>query len=260
MKVVRYFIHAENQETGMVGYLPLWIPRSANFDPSYELNLALHDCLEHRLCDSGKPHEEAMAFGRLLALRVVSGSGDGRADARSLGQEFAGVMANIYQSGNDEDILKEPPKVGRIFDEYVGEEIRILVATCAKSLRSDLDARGELEMPDPVVFTRLAHWLQIGYIDAHRRYGGARGCSDMGDVINRNRRSFTRSDGAMTTEQRRFVQMAGDAEDAGTEAEECLRITVDTDTSEVKLRAIRKGEYGHHPLWLREKIRRWRTA
>ena len=54
MKIVRYFIHAEDQATGMHGFMPLWIPRSAGFNVSGSRSM-LHDALEHALSDTGKP-------------------------------------------------------------------------------------------------------------------------------------------------------------------------------------------------------------
>ena len=51
MNITRYFLKTEDSQ-GHKGFVPLWIPSSANFVVVTPLGL-LHDCLEHGLSDTG---------------------------------------------------------------------------------------------------------------------------------------------------------------------------------------------------------------
>lgn len=245
MKITRYFINAEGERTGDVGLLPLWIPKSANFDPTYGVRGMMHDCIEHRLCDTGKPHEEAMAFGRLLALRVVPGNGD--ANSRSLGTEFAGIIGDSMWTSTWDQILPHPPGVGRLFDWDARAEISALVASCQHALVRDLRDNEDMDRPEPEFYTRLAHWLMIGFIDAHRRYGGYRGCTEVGATF----------DWANSREAENSLRSVT----ANLEEGDCVRVVVDTDTSSATFTPLHMNyDTGDHPLWLRRRVQAWRRS
>jgi len=252
MKIVRYFIHAEKGDTGSVGYMPLWVPRSSNFDPAYGTFGILHDCLEHRLCDTGKVHEEAMAFGRLLALRVVSGVDDMRINGQSLGVEFSGVLRDaLNENDNLDKILPATPRMGKLFDLEAGEDIRAMVKNCRSGLRRGISYEESLEMPNAPFFTRLAHWFMIGYIDAHRRYGGRHGCAQIGSLFNRYPR------GIKEDPVRRILDKMDDPDDADGH---CIRVAIDTEDSSIKVTRVEADENGNHVKSLRQRIWTWKNA
>lgn len=245
MKITRYFIQAQHDETGMDGLLPLWIPKSANFDPTSGVRDMMHDCIEHRLCDTGKPHEEAMAFGRVLALRVLPGNGE--TNSRSLGAEFASVIGDLMWTSDWDEILPRPPGVGRLFDWGARAEISALVGSCQHALERDLRSSENIDRPEPEFFTRLAHWLMIGFIDAHRRYGGHRGCTEVGYTF----------EWANSREAERLLSNAT----AHLEEGDCMRVVVDTDTSDAKFTPLHMNyETGDHPHWLRQRVSTWRRS
>lgn len=252
MKIVRYFIRETSESTGLEGFLPLWIPRSANFDPSRLLGM-MHDALEHRLCDTGKTHEEAMAFGRVLACRPHRG----RSTPHSLGVEFSGVIFDEWDRGASQlaDCLEPAPRVaGSLLDAQQKSEVSDFMKGFHKGLKNSLGQRynsdqinqDDMPMSGTALYTRLARWVTIGLADARRRYGGDYGCDQVGYLFDWARQK---------SEQRKMDSLIEETYDG-----DCLRLTIDTDTTEVKCTPITVAEdYPfEHPEWLRRRISVWR--
>jgi len=99
---------------------------------------------------------------------------------------------------------------------------------------------------------RLAHWFMIGYIDAHRRYGGRQGCAQVGGLFNR----YPRDRKAGDPVQRILSEMYDSDEADG----HCIRVTIDTEDVSVKVAKIEADENGRHAEWLRGRIRFWKNA
>jgi len=244
MKIVRYFIQHVGEETGFNGWLPLWVPKSAGFDPFSDATGMLHDMLEHRLCDTGKFHEELQAFGRVIALRSIPGVGarSSYSYEESLGMEISGVWAR-----GEGDRIEAPPPTAPI--EFVDANLQALCRRCLKSLESDMKEHDRhLEPFDQVVFaSSMLGWLRIGYRDALRRYGQQdHGCWDNG------RQAFAWA----VKNNKRMSQ----------EAEDCIpgsvmRLCWDTESLRMQDTLLEPGgPLERHPTWLRQRIRAWQMG
>jgi hypothetical protein len=259
MKITRHYIYTENEETGMTGFVPLWIPRSGGFDPSGFIGM-IHDALEHRLCDTGKLHEEAMAFGRLMALRgVYSGQ---KMNARALGQEFGGVVhtalsSESYRGGE----LMPNVRIKPMGEERVRSRFAELVSNCRDMLNRELDNDGYddgfKQMPDGEFFGRMFRWLNVGYYDALRRYGGYDGCRQVGDLFLLAERHRQKDE---------FDLLSKEAEDEarmqglGLMSSPVMKMVFDTANTYIKMTLIgSNAERGNHQMWLRKRIARWAT-
>lgn len=251
MKITRYFIQHVGEETGLDGWLPLWIPKSAGFDPFASPVGLVHDMLEHRLCDSGLFHEELMAMGRLIALRSVPGVDQGRSIysyEESLGIEVSGAWAQ-GDGDREEATIVEPPPTAEL-DSHVEGRLHDLIDSCLKTLPGDLEDhcawRGDVALDYEQFGASMLGWLRIGYRDALRRYGQQdHGCWDNGHAAFRWARS----------NEKRMDR----------ELEECcpgsvLRLCWDTVQLQMDDRVLEPNDkYGTHPQWLRHRIWSWRN-
>jgi hypothetical protein len=239
VKIIRYFIREENLNSGEGGFMPLWIPRSAGFDPSGAANL-MHDSLEHRLCDSGKPFEEVLAFGRIIALRYLPGvlrSVDG------IGEELKSLVKHAEAFPGDWDLALPDP--GRVElpegSDDVHEAIKRIVKGMAKSARNDVHY-GDGQAMSNTACTRAARLLRLGYLDGMRRYGGYGGCSSLGWAT-----AAWAERNEWNVEEMSREAASGDV----------LRVTIDTKECGVNLRLIPDGR---RLDWLRPRIHHWYTA
>jgi hypothetical protein len=239
LKIIRYFIREENLNSGMEGFIPLWVPRSAGFDPSGAAGL-IHDALEHRLCDTGKPFEEVLAFGRIIALRYMPGV---LSSLEGVGAELQALVRNAPDFPGDWDLALPDP--GRVElpegSDDVHDAISLLVKGMAKMARND----GNYGCGEPMsrnACTRAARLLRLGFLDGMRRYGGYSGCSSLG---------FATADWA--------ERSAWLVEDMATNANngDVLRLSIDTHYGEVKLKLIDNGQ---RIDWLRPRLQRWYSA
>lgn len=249
MKIVRYFIHAENDMTGVAGFVPLWIPKEAHFDPGFMRGM-VHDMLEHRLCDTGKFYQEAMAFGRLFALRLLPGVIDepyGRrmSRAESLGDELIDAYLQIDEPGSDH--LPDAPRTGRIDDAGFQEELNQFMSQAHETWLQRAESESTYDCHarvDKSALNRIANWLKIGYLDALRRYGGHSACADIGwgafSWANQNESTLNR--------------LNNDCLDRSV-----LRMEYDTDKSAMKYRVYEPSDERHGllPDWLQWRVSNW---
>lgn len=250
MKIVRYFIHNEWEDTGTCGFQPLWVPRSSNFTPSDSPRLLAHDMFEHRLCDTGKIHEEVMAFGRIVALRVNPGVIQRGFESveSSLGAEIGSIWCDTVNDLVNAGCLKAPPETSEVTTYSVECQLRKMAEKALFSVNRDL---GDREFGEQVSLGQeqdVLGWLRIGYMDALRRYGQQdHGCYETGHAVDR----WTKS-----REAREVEQYAEQEENDGN----VLRLSWDT----VQLRMSHRfyepsGDYGRFPRWLRQRIWSWRN-
>lgn len=213
----------------------------------------VHDMLEHRLTDTGKLHEEAMAFGRLTALRLVSGVRDryGETDEGNLGAEFAGIWNRSDEENRCLEMVRAP-KTAPITSYGVEQSLRAIMKKCMKTLHIELEqGYGEDDIPEIPKGSGACFlsWLRIGYRDAIRRYGEQdHGCWDVGNYAFR-----------WAKENSLRIQCLGEGEDIHPDA--VLRLCFDTERMEMKDRLYMPNEtYDQHPAWLRSKIWIWRNT
>ncbi len=245
MKIIRYFIQHQSEESGMDGFVPLWIPKSSNFDPFGAQGMA-HDMLEHRLCDKGAYFEELMAFGRAAALRGIprhTFRSTLYTPSESLGTELAGIWARV-QSDNRAD-LPAAPETGRVSD-HAEDFLRNMVRNFAKSVERECEDNDAEFAIDRTHIRSMLSWLRIGYLDALRRYGEQdHGCYDTGWA------AFHWAD----CNKKRINSI-------GEEALGCvMRLCFDTDRREMRDTLIEPNrKYGIFQGWLESRIRAWRMS
>lgn len=240
MKIVRYFIHEEDEMTGMHGFMPLWIPKSANFNVSGSRGM-IHDSLEHALSDTGKPWQEVVAFGRILALRVETGVMRG-ADQAGLGPELYGLLCNSDDGffGAWGTLLPDPGPV--IAPDDYGATKKMISRVVDGMAKSSANSHGDRPEITTSACVRAARLLTLGYRDAMRRFGGYSGCS---------RLAWNAFDWAEQNE-RKIDDLSLECQNG-----DVLRLTIDTEYAEVRHTVIHQGERFD---WLRHRIRRWRTT
>jgi hypothetical protein len=249
MKIIRYFLCREWHEVGVMGFTPLWIPKSCGFDPS-EARGMMHDMLEHRLSDRGKFHEEVMAFGRIIALRAMPGFGFDRGGYRPdkvLGMELAGIFARGFENSGEPPTIERAPETG-FAENYAENFIEEMVKSFKQSIASELQDRFDESVPLPgaSLYRSLASWLRIGYIDAIRRYGQLdHGCYDVGYA------------GHLWAEEnaKRISRLVEEADGS------VMRLCFDTKSLRIQETLIEPDrEYGRLPTWLRARVHWWHMA
>jgi len=245
MKIVRYFMQHEGEDTGIKGFVPLWIPKSVGFDPMDAMGM-MHDMLEHRLCDRGHYHEELMAFGRIIALRGIPGHlqrGQAMPPGESLGTELAGIWADALE-GRDQDLMPAPgtTPVADYAEKMINNVAKALIDN-AESMAHDRD---QCFVPDAGFKRSARSWLRIGYLDALRRYGQQdHGCYDTGAV------AF----GWAENHKREINNLAEDGVEGMV-----LRLCFDTERMCMSYRDLTpRNDYEDFPEWLRLRIWRWNT-
>lgn len=238
MKIIRYFIREEDQATGERGFMPLWVPRSAGFNASDARGM-MHDSLEHRLCDTGKPFEEVLAFGRIIALRYLPGV----IRMQNTGHELHALVRNAPDFPGDWDLALPDP--GRVELPEGSDDVHTVISAMIKEMATA--ARREEVSTDGPAMTdaacvRMARLLRLGFLDGMRRYGGYGGCSNLGWL----------ADNWAESNSWRVEVMAKECNDG-----DVLRVTIDTQGCGVNLRLISDGR---RLDWLRPRIHNWYTA
>lgn len=240
MRITRYFILAEDESSGEIGFTPLWVPQSSNFTASDNPRLLMHDMLEHRGCDTGKIHEEIMAFARMrLVRRYLERADFGHPDV-SQGRELAAA----WIEDTDMAWIKMPPDTGEVGWEHEAALERISDAFCdyVSSNKDEAEHSPHKDLED--LKSRVLGWLRIGHLDAIRRYRGEHGCGDLGVQV------FSWAE----SNARRFSRMAAE-EEQGT----VLALSYDTERYMMTDRLYRANpETGRLPEWAGRRVARWR--
>lgn len=250
MKIARYFLQHVDDETGMDGFVPLWIPRAAGFDPGTSFGL-VHDMLEHRLSDQGRFHEELQALGRMTALRGIPGVEMQRSyrpfEAR-LAMEVGTIWHDLFEAGHGHHEVAPPPPTA--LDGQAERAIQIIANDCFEHIPQG--AKDECDEAAPCWAAKLRKavtgWMRIGYLDALRRYGSQdQGCWEVGHEA--------------------FYWMECNAKRIAQMSEECipgsvLRLQFDTEELVMTDRLYEPNpDHGMHMQdWLRHRVRHWRTA
>lgn len=249
MKIVRYFCNAQSEESGIEGFLPMWVPGSSNFDPGSP-TLMVHDMLEHRACDQGHFHEELMAFGRVIALRVLPHVGDryGPPSAEGLGIEIGGVWADEVESTGIR--IAHAPKTTPLSEDNAEVAVQQIAERAMKAGVSEMQARNpDSEFrPSARLHAAMVGWMRVGYLDALRRYGEQdRGCYDVGHA------AFSWAHDRSTI--RKFENH--ESPDGGTVV---ARLEFDTRELRMRHRFYVQQDDRPFPEWLRNKLWAWRHS
>ena len=251
MKIVRYFIASQSEDTGMNGFLPLWIPGASTFDPSGSTGM-VHDMLEHRLCDQGHFHEELMAFGRVIALRVATyftGSSGRGPTGEGMGAEIGGVWADITESGDTFWIPHAPKTKPITGHDRVEQTIQDIAAQAMETAAREVHNRNGYGSGRPTarLHSAMVGWMRVGYLDAVRRYGGTdHGCYDVGHSAFgwANQSKTVNTIDALYDEHAETNSMV-------------LRLCYDTKRHRMAMTEIEVSDTGW-PQWLAIRIARWR--
>ena len=230
MKIVRYFIQGEWEDMGLLGFQALWVPKSSTFNPTNATGM-VHDMLEHRLCDRGHLHEEAMALGRVIALRIESGVF--LSSAYALSQPESGLGAEfgrVWQEDNG--YMEQAPEVNYL-DTWAEASVARLALAARREIQSD---GGQVTLEE---LHNFEHWMRLGYRDAHRRY---KRVDDTG---------ITAFDWAKRNTDR-IENLAEDCPGS------VLRLCWDTERFTMTDTLIEPKD-GSFPEWLRHRIWHWNT-
>lgn len=249
MKIVRHFLRHTSDDSGTSGFVPLWIPKAVNFDPMDARGM-VHDMLEHRLMDRGYFHEEAMAFGRLAAVRGVMSIGltsyNYRSVEAALGVELGGVWARAW--GENRQTLPAAPAttaIGDHSDDFIETMVKSLVETVEEECNNEKNEGEEGFRVTQDFRDSVKSWIRIGYRDALRRYGQQdHGCYDVGRAAH-----------CWVEENKKFISnLADDDQDC------VVRLSFDTVQMRMKKTVIEpRSVTGDFPHWVRNKIRQWKT-
>ena len=220
MIVTRYFIYGISTEMYEYGFIPLWIPKSADFNGA-ELHTLLHDALEHKLTDTGTLEQELSAYGRVIALRC---------NPDSLSMRLAEDIVGMLEL---EDVtILEPIEPVYISDKYAAYKAAIKLL--AQEVTETYASMNEEELSDS--FTdRLEAWITYGFVDAVRRYGGIDNCTMLGKTV-------------FHCSEDEFKRIKSNAI-----LNDILKLTICTDTGNVKLKHIQNT----NKKWARNRIYKW---
>jgi len=173
VKIARYFIQSEWEDTGDIGFQPLWVPKSSTYNPSGATGM-VHDMLEHQFCDRGLLHEEAMALGRVIYLRIENGLANRFAPSlEGLAVEFARAVAEAEETVKPMSFV-EPMRSSEI---HINRLVEL--------------AQEDSDYPmHPTCAEYFRQWLRLGYRDACRRYPNATAFSEAFAWAEKNERMF----------------------------------------------------------------------
>ena len=245
MEITRYFIAQEDEDLGGRGWLPMWIPKAADFN-TFGIVGCMHDILEHRLCDQGHFHEEVMAFGRMAVLRGLNDVHSGRGSLYSVPQSNGMELSGIFLRA-DMPYLPQAPHTTQA-DEYFERHLEELMIHYAES--GEIEHRSNSESGDEDPFDQahlesVKNWLRIGYRDGLRRYGQP----------DHKAMDIANTAWGWAERNKHLDILAEEVNEA------VLRVTVDTKACRVRHTCFEPDrEYGMHPEWLRSRIWDWRNA
>lgn len=235
MLMTRRFVWAEHEDTGISGWSALFIPKSADFTPNSGRGL-MHDMLEHSMSDKGTFAEEVMAYGRLIALRVLPGVFSPSA------RRGYGLGSELYGAWVDADMpTVEAPPVGKLNDPDAMGEIRRVVREFSSMGLTEQDACLHSKQAERDALYRL---LLIGYRSAVWYYEGL-GKGNLSSI------GWAADECA-----RKLGRVVGEDGDR-------LDITLDTRNADFTWRVRttdetvrgRDRELGYYPGWLRKWLR-----
>lgn len=231
MNITRYFLKAEDS-MGHKGFVPLWIPGSANFDVVTPLGL-LHDCLEHGLSDTGTIQDEIIAFGRIVAMRGISNL----VSITALGEEIAEFLKRKYDQTRSWPAVFDFPtttvKLPKGHDTAV-----MLINRILDKVDEELENASYAAFA-PIYEEQIRSMLCYGYRDAHRRYGGYSGAISIGYLM----------DDWLDNNHIAFDRMSDRAE-----FNDVLRVQIDTRDQHIQLKII---PHYYEYSWLRNKKIFW---
>lgn len=262
MKIVRFFLAGED-DNGIDGFVPLWIPKSANFDAGTGFGL-LHDMLEHGLSDKGTVEDEAVAFGRIIALRVIPWvqTGVRPLDPASLGSEIGEIWGKKHADDTSYS-FRAPPQTEPITGDSGQAErlIREMGRNMEKGFLSETgyawyeDGSKPPETMPQHLHDWLIDYLRLGYRDALRRYGSQdHGCYEVGHGANREMRNGLSK--LLDSEYGEAKEIYGN-EDCGV-----LRLCYDTQAHSLTRRWFHASDqYGRYAYpWLRQMLWTWERS
>lgn len=172
MPIIRDFIYKEDEETGLSGLVPVWMPNGNS------TTQVAHDVLEHVLPGDHTPIEdELMALGAVLALRIEN---DALTRYRSHADQLAILVANVIQDVERYDLPlpRRCPSRG-LGEEYAwAEDLISQGATKGIEIaRKEMDYDKTFEEEEAAVFAdipalraNIVGYLRKGYRKAVRRY------------------------------------------------------------------------------------------
>lgn len=191
MRITRHFLYTEDDVTGEMGLLPMWVPRAAQFNASMAQGI-IHDCIEHAYSDRGYYHQEVAAFGRMLLTRARGRRGSMEDFGYSFGKELADILetgtgAQDDRTGAPSKGLMCPERSARweikesLYRAALNSAVAAFVGRC--NLRGE-EAYATLGLNEEAeVREFIRGWLTYGYFDAARRYGGIRGAESIGEMF-----------------------------------------------------------------------------
>ena len=150
-----------DHDSGMEGWLPAWFD-AKNYEPSGGLGVA-HDMLEHRRSDTGEWHQELMAFGAALHVRMIGDANIRMLSADGLGEE----LARLYQNATEEPSMPCLPVSART-EVVDSDEASRWISRIVTGVRETGYFYHE-NKPDTSTWGR---WLAHGCRQARRRLGG----------------------------------------------------------------------------------------
>jgi len=169
----RQFVYEEDQDTGIVGLRPLWMPR-AN-----ATTMVAHDILEHFSGNEqlSASEDELLALGALLALRIENGLFNGHYnDCDQLANVVFSVLSDLENSENE-----EPPR-SVAMQPKTSENcwaFELIEKACDKALeltrREHHDAFNPqlwIEASCPDLPQRIKAWVAQGYVRTWQRFYG----------------------------------------------------------------------------------------
>lgn len=185
MNVRRQFIFEEDN-AGRVGFMPLWISRSANYGVIEESRMFLHDMLEHSMQDTGTITDEVVAYGRCLALRSTAHMGTRTAFAADLGKELAMMLDSINESSAPRR-RKLPMCESRLARQEISSDFSIYVRELAQTFAAQMQ-RGDLMEAfgfesKQECLDYMTGWIKQGYFDVLRRYGDLARVETLGNTL-----------------------------------------------------------------------------
>lgn len=169
----RQFVYEEDQDTGITGLRPLWMPH-AN-----ATTMVAHDILEHFSGNEqlSAAEDELLALGALLALRIENGLFNGHySDCDQLANVVLGVLSDLESSENEE--APRAIAMQRKTSENCWA-LELIDKACDKALELTRGGRLDsaspqlwLESSCPDLMQRVKAWVAQGYARTWQRFYG----------------------------------------------------------------------------------------
>lgn len=169
MPIIRDFVYQDDEDTGLIGLMPRWMP---NANTTYAV---AHDILEHFMPNGLTAGEDELeALGALLALRIENGVFNGHlSDVDQLAAVVSSTLCDIVR---DELPLLRPCPSRALHEDYIWAEELIQRATsrALELSRKELDDQplGELFEDERALARAVIGYLRRGYRKTLRRFEG----------------------------------------------------------------------------------------